>query len=448
MADIAKIVSNIKKWDSNLCVAPRTKEHFFWWIKNFFNFEIPWAYEKTCENHSFPLDAMWNAYAEKVSFSIWLANRGGGKTFNLSILTFLESIFKPKCGINFLGGSLEQSQKAIGYLTEFWAMERAPRHLLETGRVAGRGYHLTNGSWVRALAASPKSVRGSHQAKLRIDEVDEVDKKIYDASLGQPKTMHGIPENIIVSSTLHQPFGLMSEIVDNRNEIGAKLYSWCVEEVREPYGFWSDEEIERKKRQTTIAMFESEYLCKRPKIGDTIFDFESVDRAYQRGKNEHFQAKVFTEAGIDWGYSCTALSIVQDPREVFRNPVTKTWEYIELKERCQAIAKLCIKYNITRIYCDSNPKDSNITLSKTLKENRVGTEVYPIAFNKWKGIGINVLRFLLEKNKINITEKIAQEKMKKYHYKDPELGIIDKKDDHIPDSLIAWAASRYRILGI
>lgn len=445
--EIKNIVKNVEGWNSPLAVAPRTKEQFALWIYEYFGFKIPWDWNKKCEYHSFPLDAMWDAFSEKSSFLIWLANRGGGKTFDLSILTFMESIFKPKCGINFLGGSLEQSQKAIAYLTDFWETEKSPKHLL-IGQVAARGYKLTNKSWVKALAASSKSVRGSHQPKLRVDEIDEVDKKIYEASLGQPKSMNGIPENIIVSSTLHQPFGLMSEIVDDREKIGASLYTWCVEEVKTPHGFWTKEEIESKRKHTTKAMFEAEFLCLRPKIGDTIFDFDSIDRAYRRGMYEIFDPKIYTEAGLDWGYACTALSIIQDPREIFRNPVTATFEYVELKQRCAEISKICIERKIRRIYCDSNPKDSNITLKKTLLEHRCNTEVVIIAFNKWKEIGINVLRYLLEKNLLNITGKIAQEKMKKYHFKNPELGIIEKEDDHIPDSMIAWASSRYKILGI
>ena len=37
--------------------------------------------------------------------------------------------------------------------------------------------------------------------------------------------------------------------------------------------------------------------------------------------------------------------------------------------------------------------------------------------------------------------------MKKFHYKNTELEIIAKEDDHYPDSLISWAASRTNILG-
>jgi len=774
--ELRDIVTNITDWDHKLGIAPRTFEQFYFWINEFFGYYIPYSNEKPCEGHSYPLSAMWEAYAEITPMAIWYANRAGGKTYDLSVLSFMESIFKKNCGINILGGSLDQAQKAISYLTEFWDFPNAPTHLLVGNQVSKRGYKLTNGSWVRALAASSKSVRGSHQPKLRIDECltgdtliktthgykkiieinnkdivygwngvkikkcmvqyncymgerktykiffsngkyinctenhkilttkgyrnlneirrwkckgesifvigerkklfnvwkkikfkkkiynrilprmlykikfctkkilsrlqkrnnkkfndmqkllckkkksketkmyrmwkrieaycktlqkmlfktpfenrngfkngkgksdsieeksnksrntsiriirifkniisitstiwkihsrffmqrfkfnnrgtwrilaqqrkddknrrkkenifrkrriqssgiknninafmvfknyevyeivnikddkinkvydlkikglksflangiivhncDELDKNIYLAALGQPKTMNGIPENIIISSTLHQPFGLMSEIVESKDDIGAKLFKWCVKEVQEPHGYWKEAEIKLKKRQITKAMFDAEYLCLRPKIGDTIFDFESVDRSYRRGIKDKYNKKLYTEAGIDWGYAVTAMSIIQDTKEIFTNPITKTFEYIELTDRCREIADLCIEYDIKIIYCDSNPKDSNITLKKILKEKRCQTELITIAFNKWKDVGINVIRLLLEKNRLNITDKTAQEKCKKYHYKNPEQGIIAKEDDHIPDSLIAWGSSRHHLLGI
>jgi len=768
------IVNDINNWDNKLGVAPRTFEHFYFWINEYFGYYIPYSNCKPCKEHSYPLNAMWEAYAEITPMAIWYANRAGGKTYDLSVLSFMESIFKKKCGINILGGSLDQAQKAISYLTEFWGYPNAPTHLLIGNQVSKRGYQLTNGSWVRALAASSKSVRGSHQPKLRIDECltedtliktingnkaikeitnkdivygwngvkikkcmvqynsymgerktykiffsngnyinctdnhkilttkgykylheikrrkckgetifvigerkklfevwekikfkkkiynwllsgllykikcctkkilprlqkrdnkkfnnmqrllckkkkikktkmhrmrkriktccktmqemlfkisfkswygfkngkgksdsikeksnksrntsiriirlfkdiipntntiqqiysrffmqgfesnnrntwrilaqqrkdnkirqkekgifrkrrvqsfniknninafmvfrnyeiykvidikedkinkvydlkikdlksflangiivhncDEVDKNIYLASLGQPQAMNGIPENIIISSTLHQPFGLMSEIVESKDDIGAKLFKWCVKEVQEPHGYWKTKDIELKKKQITKAMFDAEYLCLRPKIGDTIFDFESVDRSYRRGMKDKYNKKLYTEIGLDWGYAVTALSIIQDDKEKFTNPITKTFEYVELTDRCKEIADICIEYNVKIIYADSNPKDSNITLKKILKEKRCQTELITIAFNKWKDVGINVIRLLLEKDRLNITDKTAQEKMKKYHYKNPEQGIIAKEDDHICDSFIAWGSSRHKLL--
>jgi hypothetical protein len=62
-------------------------------------------------------------------------------------------------------------------------------------------------------------------------------------------------------------------------------------------------------------------------------------------------------------------------------------------------------------------------------------------------MGISVIRYLLKHSIINIKDYILQDKMKKYHYKDAEKEIIDKVDDHYPDALISWAATKWRILG-
>ena len=88
------IAYNITDWDSPFRMAPMTKDQLAVWIYEFFGFKIPWGYDGNCEGHSFPLDAMWEAYAEITPLSIWYANRSGGKTYDLSILAFIESIFK------------------------------------------------------------------------------------------------------------------------------------------------------------------------------------------------------------------------------------------------------------------------------------------------------------------------------------------------------------------
>ena len=398
-----------------------------------------------CADHHSPLDAMWAAYSDEDYFAIWHAMRGSGKTQALAVLTWLESVFKPRCGITVLGGSLEQSQRCVTYLDGFWNMPEVPRYMI-VGDVAARGYRLTNGSWVAALAASQKSVRGPHPQRLRLDEVDEMPKEIFDASLGQPKANYGIPEQVIASSTLHHPFGMMAELIDNKDERGAVIYRWCVEEVRSPRGFWDSGEIDRKQRLVTKAMWDAEYLLKRPMMGETIYDFEMVENAYQRGKNEKHVPGVRTEVGIDWGHTCTVLHVIQNTKEKFIAPETYRWELVELTERCQQISDICIEKKVSTLYCDMAPKDSNITLHKIFKKNRVPTRIQPVAFNKWKGKGIDVMRFLLEKNLINITDKTAKEKLQKYHYKSMDQEIIAKEDDHDPDAFTAWAASKSHLL--
>lgn len=433
-------------------IAPKTKEHFATYCAIVLNQRIPFpvSNDSFCikNDHDSPLNAIWAAYAELDDMLIWYAMRGSGKTVALSILSFMESIFKPRCGTTILGGSLEQSTRAVGYLTNLWEMPGVPTELLVNGNVSGRGYKLKNGSWVKALAASSKSVRGPHPQKLRLDELDEMDEKIYNSALGQPKENYGIKDNIVISSTLHHPFGLMTKVIDEKEETGAKLYKWCINEVLDPNGFWTIAEWNRRKKQLTKAMLDSEYYLKRPKLGETIFDFESVNRAYMRGLLERYIPNIQTVAGIDWGHTCTVLNIVQNCKEYFNVPVSKSWEYWELTDRCNEIAEMCIEYKISVIYCDSNPKDAGITLKKILKKKKATwVKVVPVAFNKWKNTAIDVLRFLLERDLINITDKVLQDKLKKFHYKNVEQEIIAKEDDHYPDALIAWAASRVSILG-
>lgn len=392
------------------------------------------------------MDALWAAYADEDPFSIWLAMRGSGKTETLAILSWLESVFKPNCHTTVLGGSLQQSQLCVAYHDQIWASPHVPKSILD-GDPSGTGFKLKNGSWVRALAASPKSVRGPHPQRMRLDEVDEMARAIFDASLGQPKSNFGIPSQIVASSTLHHPFGMMADLIDARHERGATLFRWCVEEVREPRGFWTNDEIAEKSRQVTAAMWDSEYLLKRPSVSDSIYDFELVEKAWERGRKEKWEQRLPTEAGIDWGYGNTVLHLVQDHKERIVVPETYRWQLIELTDRCEQIAKICEEKQITCIYADSAPPDSNVTLSKVLRKKGLRTIIKPVVFGKWKGLGIETVRFLLEKNLLNITDKTLKEKMQKYHYKDAEQEKIEKEDDHDPDALTAWAASRSHLLG-
>ena len=424
--------------------APESKEHLALYCALVLGDRIPDP--ASCDGHKSPLDALWDAYADEEPFLIWHAMRGSGKTKLLAVLAHLESKFKPYCGTTILGGSLEQSQKVVAYSDQMWSRPGAGGDML-VGGVAGRGYKLKNGSWVTALAASQKSVRGPHPQRLRLDEVDEMAPEIFDASLGQPKANYGIMDQVVASSTLHHPFGMMADLIDNREDRGAALYQWCVEEVRQPRGFWSSDEIARKQKLVTEAMWDAEYMLKRPMPGQSIYDYDSVERAWQRGKGAQFEKRGRIEAGIDWGHSCTVLHVIQDTKENYVCPETHSWELVELTERCQQIADICIEKGVSVIYADAAPKDSNVTLLKILGKNRAPTRLQSVSFGKWKDKGIDTMRFLLEKNLIDISDRTAKEKLQKYHYKNIEQELIAKEDDHYPDAFTSWAVSKSWLLG-
>lgn len=424
--------------------APRTKKHLAVYVLIVFGYKIP--HLAPCHNSQ--LDALWGAYTCIDIFPIWYAMRGSGKTLLLAILSVIETLFKVDCGITVLGGSFEQSKRCVEYLESLWNKPLMPKKMLVGGCVQKAGYKLSNGSWVKALACSSKSVRGLHPQKLRLDEVDEMERAVYYAALGQPKRNKGILDNVLASSTLHHAFGLMSEIIDTANEIGAKLYQWCYKDLVKPYGFWDLEEIKNRRRQITIAMFEAEYELKRPMVGKSIFDFKLVENAYKRSIQIVPNKKNFNPivAGIDWGYNVTAMSIVEEQKERFICFENHVWNAYELTERCRLISDILEEYNIKKVYTDFNPKDANFALKKILNEQYIYTQVIPVQFNIYKDVAINVIRYLLENNILDISSKELKSKLQKYHYKNERLEIINKVDDHEVDSLISWAARHFKLI--
>lgn len=401
------------------------------WSLIYTNFKIEIPNKKICAEHSTPMEALWEVYNEENDTNIWWAFRGGGKTMTIALLAYFMSIHKPNCGITVLGGSFEQSSKVMDYLEKFW-YESGNLNLIK-GELSKTKYELVNGSWVSILTASQKSVRGPHPQKLFLDEVDEMDKDIYLASLGQPKEAYGIKPQILISSTLHNPNGLMEEIIDKGE---GKIYKWCIEECLEPYGFWTKREWETKQKQLTQEMIDVEYKLKRPSFRNSVFDYQQLENAY---KNEYELG--IMEAGIDWGYKETVLSLFSVTKEKIYLVKSFVWNYVELSVRCEEIKKLVKEYKITNIYADSNPNDSNIELAKVLRDENVN--VIPVAFSVWKKISINVIRWYLEKKQLIINDLETKRNLQAYSFKEGTEEPV-KEDDHRTDSVISFFASKYQ----
>ena len=406
--------------------------------------DIRLAHPQVCDNHTSPLQFIWDTFSEKYNASLLYAARGTGKTLSLAVLCYLWSVFIPQCGVVALGGSLEQSQNIIKYLSEFWAKPDAPKYLLAT-EVAGRGYKLINGSYVTALAASSKSVRGPHPQKLVLDEIDEMEKIIYNAAQGQHMPKHGIQDQVVCSSTLHKPYGLMAEVVDNAEETGHKLYKWCIEEVTEPNGFLPQSFVTRKRKTVGMQMWDVEYLLKRPNPEGSVFDPEIVEKAHE---NIELTKYNFTkkEAGLDWGFNTTALNKFGCHEHGYVLYEVKEWTQIELVKRCHAILKTCMDDGIEIIYADSNPKDSNRTLMRIIRRKNLPIKVQGINFKAFKKYGINTLRFLLQNQYLAIVPAYVVKRFKQYHYKNLEQDIVDKVEDHVPDAAVAWAVSKVKYI--
>ena len=76
-------------------------------------------------------------------------------------------------------------------------------------------------------------MRGAHPQKLKLDEIDEFDDKIYEAAMLIPKTKKGIKASVQIYSTMHKTYGLMNRVITEAAQSGYKIYKWCVFDVME-----------------------------------------------------------------------------------------------------------------------------------------------------------------------------------------------------------------------
>ena len=105
------------------------------------------------------------------------------------------------------------------------------RYLLRGDMLAQRTV-LGNLSNIQILTASSKSVRGAHPQKLKLDEIDEMDPRIYEAALSIPMSKRGHRASTHIYSTMHKTYGLMQSVVEEAPArvtgftSGASLMCW------------------------------------------------------------------------------------------------------------------------------------------------------------------------------------------------------------------------------
>lgn len=262
---------------------PNDDDELHLFVQAIWGYRIPRT--KVCDDHSSPFDAFREAYFGREPVSVWEASRGfGGKTVMLAILCLTEALCL-SAGVVILGGSGAQSQMAHRSTDAAWDSPNAPRASLVKSTQFDTVF--TNGGWIRSLTASPTAVRGPHPLRLRLDEIDEMDIKILEAAQGQPMrnpALPGIDTQTVMSSTHQHPDGTMTEILNRAKDNRWPVHTWCYKESSNPTDGWlSDEEIERKRREITSAMWETEYDLQEPNFEGRAIDAECIERAFDPG---------------------------------------------------------------------------------------------------------------------------------------------------------------------
>lgn len=314
-------------------VRPGTPDELHGYCRAVLGFDVPRV--ARLEGFSAPFDYLCHAFFEidAIRDCIVWANRGGGKTRYGAIATLLDLLFKPGIQIRILGGSLEQSSRMHAHLREMIESDTFI-DLLE-GKATGKHIQLINGSRVEVQAQSEQSVRGLRVQKLRCDEVELFTPEIWQAAQFVTRSawcgdtfVRGCIEAL---STMHRPFGLMHQLVqeegprrlfrwglleviercpESRPCEGCKLWEDCCGLARTSRGFFRVEDALMQKARTGGPAWASEMLCRQPSRSDCVYP--EFDREIHIRPFEDRGDGVWV-AGMDFG---------------FRSPTVVLWAHL------------------------------------------------------------------------------------------------------------------------
>lgn len=269
---------------------PRTPDELWWLIVALFGVRLPRV--QVCPDHVSPFQAVCDAYfAKEPNYAVWYASRGSGKSLALAVLGLVKA-FVDEVDVTLIGGSMVQSLNVRNHMTNMLSTPNAPRYALAKDLVTL--IQTTSGAKIEPLPASQKTVRGKHPVLELLDEVDEMDMDIFDASLGQAMEQpsknpaigdHKLAEYVVASSTWQNPEGTFSKVIERARDNGHPIYSWCWRELllkegqKDPNedGTWMSERFIAAKRKTVSAqMWKTEYELGEPSATSRAFDLDKV----------------------------------------------------------------------------------------------------------------------------------------------------------------------------
>lgn len=262
--------------------APRTDDELWWVIKALWGVTLP--RKSVCPNHCSPFDAVAHAYfGREPNFAVWYASRGSGKSLALAVLG-LTKAFVADADCTILGGSQWQSAGVRDHMRKMLSYKNAPTYAVK--RDIETVIETITGKSIKPLPASQTSVRGPHPPLQLLDEIDEMDYKLYQAALGQAMEQLNtrgevIGEYIVASSTWQNPIGTFTQVMEDARKEGLPIFSWCWRDLlktkENPYGWMSKRFIENKKRHISAEMWRTEYDLNEPSAASRAIDLDAVE---------------------------------------------------------------------------------------------------------------------------------------------------------------------------
>lgn len=261
-----------------LARAPQNDEELWWVIKAMWGVELPRV--AVCKDHVAPFDAVSHAFFGKApNYAVWYASRGSGKSLALAVLG-LTKAFVRDVDVTILGGSMTQSLNVREHMRKLMAHSNAPLYAVEKDQATLIQMHTGKG--IKPLPASQTTVRGPHPPLQLLDEVDEMEWSIYDASMGQAMEQlntHGelIEEYIVASSTWQNPEGTFTRVIEEARDKDLPVFTWCWRELLQPHGWMSQRFIDNKRKAVSAQMWHTEYDLNEPSAGSRAVDLDKVE---------------------------------------------------------------------------------------------------------------------------------------------------------------------------
>lgn len=409
--------------------------------------------------------------------------RGGGKSKLLGAIGFVKWYLQLRKIVD-MGGSLAQAQGVYNYFAAHcYASDTIIKGMPDEPTL--NKSVTEHGNYFRAVAASPKAVRGPHPDNLFIDEACEVKDELILAALPMVNTSQN--SMIVLTSTFHKIYGYFQETWDRAPEMGYTRFSWDMFDVMQPFDplIWSmpnllreipdlsieqagdkslearaagrtgdpdgwvpiDNVIQAWREKTTIDWFDVEYMGSRPNAVGMVNDPADVDACL-------FNPKPFPDAykyipgldsagGIDWGFSSMTAMVgmhkAKDDVKVkhFQRTYTAVRSSIIIEDAIECIKK----YGWKAIYCDSAGKFENADLRAAIAQEFNGTSirciVIEVNFGTEKTWILGNYRTHFARHLVRIPDsddfKVGIWQHKRYRYQEGSDKPL-KQDDHIPDA--------------
>lgn len=450
---------------------PLTKVDLRYYVETFLGIDVPDG--GVCREHDSPMDYLWHAFSCDGDDSrtngdavVW-ANRGGGKTELAAIATLLDCVFKDRCSVRILGGSLDQSSRMYEYLTDF--VHRGFEGRLDGPMRKGK-CRFVNGSSVEVLAQSARSVRGRHVHKLRCDEVELFDERVFEAAGFITQSTDGITAAMESISTMHRPYGLMSKLIGRAADDGTAMFKWCVWDViercverscsqcalsgdcrgraKQGKGYLKIDDCITQMKRSSRAGFEAEMLCERPNLENAVFgEFDPEVHVGSVG----YDGDLALYRAIDFGFVnpfvCLWIQVDGEGGVRVIDEYVRRRAAIDVHGEAVKGRTPCDESAVAGTFCDPAGAGRNdVTGTSAVKELRaMGLRVrYKKSFISE---GVELIRRALRRgdgqSRLVIDPKCAGliEAMRCYHYPDSNRGdnsevpLKDGVHDHYVDAL-------------